>query len=135
MNQSSLKILCSLLCAIVLAGILTSSASAADKVACRQTILTNENFLPALLKSIDESRGEILMCLFSFKAGEHKNSYPDRVVRSLGSAVKRGVKVFVVLERTSRPTDELEVQNMKTAGILTKKGIHVFFDSDRKSVV
>lgn len=115
-----------------------SPALAADKYVhssdkCRTVILANEDFVPALLKSIDEAQNEILMSIFSFKAGEHKNSYPDRIAAHLASAVKRGVKVFVVLETTSRKSDELNIQNRKTGKLLQEKGVNVFFDSPRKT--
>ena len=92
-----------------------------------------KNFVPALLKSIDEAQNEILMSIFSFKAGEHKNSYPDRIAAHLARAVKRGVKVFVVLETTNDKSDELNIQNRKAGKLLQEKGINVFFDSPRKT--
>lgn len=100
---------------------------------CQAIILANEEFLPVLLKAIDEARDEIIMSIFSFKAGEHKNSYPDRIASHLAGAVKRGVKVFVVLETTSDKSDGLDIQNRKTGKLLEEKGIKVFFDSPRKT--
>jgi phosphatidylserine/phosphatidylglycerophosphate/cardiolipin synthase-like enzyme len=96
-------------------------------------ILTNEDYFPALLKCIDEAKSEILISIFSFKAGEHKNSYPDRILSHLAQAVKRGVKVIVVLERTDKNSDELNIQNQQTGKLLQEKGISVFFDSPRKT--
>lgn len=96
-------------------------------------ILTNENFLPALIKSIDEAQDEILMSIFSFKAGVHKNSYPDRIVNHLDKAVRRGVKVTVVLETTRGGADDLTLQNKKAGDLLQSKGINVFYDSPRKT--
>ncbi len=96
-------------------------------------ILTNENFLPRLIKSIDEAQDEILMSVFSFKAGEHKKSYPDRIANHLAKAVKRGVKVLVVLEATKDRSDTLSIQNRKSGRFLKEKGIKVFFDSPRKT--
>ncbi|MBN1470261.1 MAG: hypothetical protein JW925_00645 [Syntrophaceae bacterium] len=96
-------------------------------------ILTNENFLPKLIKSIDEAQDEILISVFSFKAGEHKKSYPDRVASHLAKAVKRGVKVLVVLEVTKDRSDTLNIQNRKSGKFLKEKGIKVFFDSPDKT--
>ena len=129
----------SLLCGImlVLAGI--SDASAVEKIfhnsseKCQAVILANEEFFPTLLKSIDEAQNEILISMFSFKTGEHKNSYPDRIASHLVKAVKRGVKVFVVLETTDDKSDELSIQNKKAGKFLAEKGINVFFDSPRKT--
>ena len=80
----------------------------------QSAILTNEDYLPALLKCIDEAQNEILISIFSFKIDEHKNSYPDRILNHLAKAVKRGVKVIIVLERTDNKSDELDIQNRQT---------------------
>ena len=100
---------------------------------CPAVILTNENFLPALLKSIDEAQNEIFISIFSFKAGEHKNSYPDKIVNHLAKAVKKGVKVYVILEKTQDKLDELNIQNRTTGKLLEEKGINVYFDSPNKT--
>jgi phosphatidylserine/phosphatidylglycerophosphate/cardiolipin synthase-like enzyme len=96
-------------------------------------ILTNEDYLPALLKCIDEAQNEILISIFSFKTGEHKNSYPDRILGHLAKAVKRGVKVIVLLETTDNKSDEIDIQNRQTGKLLEEKGVSVIFDSPRKT--
>ena len=96
-------------------------------------ILTNEEYLPTLLKCIDEAKSEIFMSIFSFKAGEHKNSYPDRIAGHLARAVKRGVKVVVLLENTGKRSDKLDIQNRRTGKLLEEKGINVYFDSQRQT--
>ena len=100
---------------------------------CKTVILTNEEFLPALLNAIDGAQDEIIMSIFSFKVGVHKNSYPDRIAGHLAKAVKRGVKVFVVLENTGDSSDALNIQNRKAGKFLAGKGIRVYFDSPRKT--
>ena len=126
-----------LLAVILLITSVVSPVWAADKSGqsdkCQATILTNEEFFPSLLKSIDEAQNEILISMFSFKIGEHKNSYPDRIASHLVKAAKRGVKVFVVLETTGDKSDELNIQNRKAGKFLAEKGINVFFDSPRKT--
>lgn len=78
----------SLLCCImpILAGV--SGASAVEKnfhnssEKCQAVILINEEFLPSLLKSIDEAQNEILISMFSFKVGEHKdNNYILKIIK------------------------------------------------------
>ncbi|KUG21450.1 phospholipase d/transphosphatidylase [hydrocarbon metagenome] len=96
-------------------------------------ILTNEEYLPTLLKCIDEAKSEIFMSIFSFKAGAHKNNYPDRIAGHLARAVKRGVKVVVVLEKTDKKSNKLDIQNRRTAKLLEEKGINVYFDSPRQT--
>jgi len=100
---------------------------------CPAVILTNEEFMPALIHSIDAAQREIMMSIFSFKAGHHTNSYPDQIANHLAQAVKRGVNVFVILERTDEPSDDLDIQNRKTGKLLAEKGIKVYFDSPKKT--
>lgn len=100
---------------------------------CPATLLTNEQLFPALLKAIDEAKSEIFISIFSFKAGVHQNSYPDRILRNLSQAVKRGVKVFVILEDTGSPYDDLNIQNKQTGRLLEAKGINVYYDHPKKT--
>ena len=104
-----------------------------SSVVYQTVILANEDYFPALLEAIDKAQNEIIISIFSFKAVEHKNSYPDRILNNLAKAVKRGVKVIVVLERTGNKSDELDIQNRQTGRLLAEKGINVFFDSPRKT--
>ena len=104
-----------------------------DQSGCPAILLTNENYFPALLKAIDEAQSEIFMSIFSFKAGVHKNSYPDRIMERLAKAVKRGVKVTAILETTANRSDELDIQNRRTGKLLEEKGVEVYFDSPRKT--
>ena len=141
MNRISFgkKIIVVLFAGVVLITAVVLSAAAAKKSVqnsssgFQEVILANEDYFPALLKCIDEARNEILISIFSFKTGEHKNSYPDQILSHLAKAVERGVKVFVVLETTSGKSDELNIQNRQTGRLLEEKGIKVFFDSPRKT--
>ena len=100
---------------------------------CHVIVLKNNDFFPALLKAIDEARDEIFISIFSFRAGVHKRSYPDRILAHLGRAVKRGVNVQVVLENTGKTSDELSAQNRKTKKLLEEQGVVVYLDSPRKT--
>ncbi|MGB5217658.1 MAG: phospholipase D-like domain-containing protein [Smithella sp.] len=128
-----------MLLSVVFLLMFTASVLAAEKPGkrsgsnCPAVMLTNENFLPALIKSIDEAQTEILMSLFSFKAGKHKNSSPDQIASHLARAVKRGVKVYVVLETSEKPSEELSIQNRKTGNFLQSRGVNVFYDSPRRT--
>ena len=106
-------------------------AITADQSGCKALLLTNEDYLPVLIKAIDEAQSEIFISIFSFKAGIHKNSYPDRIMGHLAKAVKRGVDVKVILETTGRLNDELNTQNRQTGKHLEEKGVKVYFDSPR----
>jgi phosphatidylserine/phosphatidylglycerophosphate/cardiolipin synthase-like enzyme len=100
---------------------------------CPVVVLKNNDLFPALLKAIDEARDEIFISIFSFRAGVHKRSYPDRILAHLGRAVKRGVKVKVILESTGRASDELSAQNRKTKKLLEEQGVVVYLDSPKKT--
>jgi len=108
-------------------------ATSFDQSGCPAILLTNEDYFPALLKAIDEAQSEIFMSIFSFKAGVHKNSYPDRILERLAKAVKRGVKVTAILETTANRSDELNIQNRQTGKLLEEKGVKVYFDSTRQT--
>jgi phosphatidylserine/phosphatidylglycerophosphate/cardiolipin synthase-like enzyme len=127
--------LCGLICVIApLSSVFASEKPKAIHSAqsgCQAILLTNEDYLPALIKGIDEAQSEIFISIFSFKAGVHKNSYPDRIVGHLAKAVKRGVDVKVILEATGRLNDELNTQNRQTGKLLEEKGVKVYFDSPR----
>jgi phosphatidylserine/phosphatidylglycerophosphate/cardiolipin synthase-like enzyme len=126
-------------CCLILVLMAVSSAFAgekrssifSDQAGCKALLLANEDYFPALLKAIDEAQREIFMSIFSFKAGVHKNSYPDRILSHLAKAVKRGVNVKVILETTGRGDDELNIQNRQTGKLLEEKGVKVYFDSPR----
>lgn len=102
-----------------------------DQSGCRAILLTNKDYVPALIKAIDEAQSEIFISIFSFKAGVHKNSYPDRILMHLAKAVKRGVDVKVILETSGRLNDELNTQNRQTGKLLEEQGVKVYFDSPR----
>lgn len=106
-------------------------AVSSDQSGCPVILLANEDYFPALIKAIDEAQSEIFMSIFSFKAGVHKNSYPDRILGHLAKAIKRGVKVIVILETNGRRDDELNAQNKQTGKLLEEKGVKVYFDSPR----
>jgi phosphatidylserine/phosphatidylglycerophosphate/cardiolipin synthase-like enzyme len=109
------------------------STVSSDQSGCQAILLTNEAYFSALLKAIDEAQSEIFMSIFSFKVGVHKNSYPDRILGHLAKAVKRGVKVTVILETTGGRSDELNIQNRETGKLLEEKGVKVYFDSPYKT--
>ncbi len=107
--------------------------SGSPESGCPVIVLKNNDFFPALLKAIDEARDEIFISIFSFRAGVHKRSYPDRILAHLGRAVKRGVNVKVVLENTGKTSDQLSAQNRKTKKLLEEQGVVVYLDSPKKT--
>lgn len=111
----------------------TIVGSGDPEAGCPVVVLKNNDLFPALLKAIDEARDEIFISIFSFRAGVHKRSYPDRILIHLGRAVKRGVNVQVILENTGKTSDELSKQNRKTKKLLEEQGAVVYLDSPKKT--
>lgn len=101
--------------------------------ACQSVLLTNQEYFPALLNAIDEAKNEIIMSFFLFKAGVRKSSYPDRLLAQLAEAVKRGVKVVVILENSGGHDRTLDAENRLTKELLEKNGVEVYLDSPRKT--
>jgi hypothetical protein len=108
-------------------------AVSADQSACSATLLKNKDYFLSLIKVIDESKSEIIMSFFLFKAGVHKNSYPDMVLAHLAQAAKRGVKIMVILENTGGYDRKLDAENQQTKQLLEEKGVNVYFDSPRQT--
>jgi phosphatidylserine/phosphatidylglycerophosphate/cardiolipin synthase-like enzyme len=110
-----------------------NSSVSRNKSECTAVLLKNRDYLPALITAIDEAQSEILMTFFLFKAGVHKNSYPDIVLAHLAGATKRGVKVIVILENSGGHDYKLDAENYQTKQLLEKKGVAVYFDSPYKT--
>ena len=110
--------------------IISSSAQAE----CSVVLLKNQEYFPALIKAIDEAESEIIMAFFLFKAGVHKNSYPDRVLAHLVKSVQKGVRVMVILENSGGHDRKLDGENRQTKQLLEAKGVEVYFDSPRKTM-
>ena len=110
---------------------ITSSSAQAG---CSAVLLKNQEYFPALLKAIDEAKNEIIMSFFLFKAGVHKNSYPDRVLAHLAKSAQKGVRVLVILENSGDHDRNLDAENKRTKQLLEAKGVAVYFDSPRKTM-
>ena len=129
------------ICSVLLAGVmlLSNEAAAEGKSAvsghasCSVTPLMNKDFFPVLLQAVDHAKNEILIAIFSFKAGVHPNSYPDLLLEHLGRAVKRGVHVKVILENSGDRQNDLSRQNLRTKTLLEEKGVTVYLDSPAKT--
>lgn len=96
---------------------------------CSVRILADDEYFTEMMKAVADAHREIVMAFYIFKTNGYKGNYPDRFIEGLASAVKRGVKVTVVLERTKREDTSLDSLNRMTAHRLRKKGIDVRFDS------
>lgn len=120
--------------------ILFSLSFAADKLVasydnsgCPAVLLKNQEYFPVLINAIDEAKSEILGSFFLFKAGVHKNSYPDRVLEHLVQAAQKGVKVTVILENSGGHDRNLDAENNRTRQLLEAKGVEIYFDSPKRT--
>lgn len=109
------------------------NAGANDNSGCPVVLLKNQEYFPALIKAIDEAKSEIIGSFFLFKAGTHKDSYPDRVLEHLAQAVQKGVKVTVILENSGGYDRKLDAENGQTKQLLENKGVKIYFDEPRKT--
>ncbi len=100
-----------------------------DNSGCAAVLLKDREYFPALIAAIDGAKSEIIMSFFLFKAGVHKNSYPDRVLSHLVLAAQRGVNVKVLLENSGGRDQNIDAENRKTKQLLNAKGVEVYLDS------
>lgn len=135
-NGKTIAFVCGCICLILFLAFFAVASGKPGKNSSAESqtvILANENYYPVLLEAIDKARQEIMISIFSFKTGERKNTYPDKILNHLAEAVKRGVKVIVILEKTDHRTEGLDIQNRETGRLLAEKGINVFYDSPRRT--
>lgn len=111
----------------------TKATSFNNQSECSIVLLKNQDYFPTLIKAIDAAKSEIIMSFFLFKAGVHKNSYPDRVLAHLAKSAKKGLRVMIILENSGGRDRNLDAENRQTKQILEDQGIEVYFDSARKT--
>jgi phosphatidylserine/phosphatidylglycerophosphate/cardiolipin synthase-like enzyme len=87
-------------------------------------LLLDRDYFYALIDGINNARTEIVFCAYLFKTIENADGYPERVMKSLSSAVKRGVRVFALMELSQNSGDLIQT-NSETAERLKKAGISV----------
>lgn len=92
-------------------------------------LLTDREYFEALRKGINGAREEIVVCAYLFKTLEGADGYPEKIVQGLSAAVKRGVRVFAVME-LSQESGDLLGTNTKTARRLEQAGIKVCPDPE-----
>lgn len=97
------------------------------------TLLKNKDYFHALSAKIYEARKEIVMAFFLFKTNGRPQSYPEIILKALGDAVRRGVRVVVVLEQDERPDSTVNRDNRDAAERLKKVGVEMHFDSPKKT--
>lgn len=111
--------------------ILCAAVSAADDAArgpIEVRLLPNEEYVSVLLETIAQAETEIVVAVYLFKTNGYRSNYPDRIVAALGDAVRRGVEVRVLLEKTGDADSFIDRANAETAERLQKVGVDVVFD-------
>jgi phosphatidylserine/phosphatidylglycerophosphate/cardiolipin synthase-like enzyme len=122
----------SLLVVFLLFGISESRAQSCGDASVE--VLEDEKLVGSLLSLIQGAKKEIWIATYHFKAGIHPRTAQDRIVQELIGAKKRGVGVFVLLERPEDPLSEQARDNLKTARLLERGGVEVLWDRpDRRS--
>jgi phosphatidylserine/phosphatidylglycerophosphate/cardiolipin synthase-like enzyme len=104
---------------------------AGGSFATRTTLLRNQEYAEALLQGIWNARASIACSFYLFKTTDARGNLPRRIAEELVKARKRGVEVSVILEKGSDGRDNLNADNRRTAALLTRGGVKVFFDSPR----
>jgi phosphatidylserine/phosphatidylglycerophosphate/cardiolipin synthase-like enzyme len=141
------KILCSIFFIFMMAALqssLPSVSEAADRKpalqkpidqnGCPLTLLKNRAYFHALSERIRDARKQIVMAFFLFKTSGHPGSYPEILLRELGEAARRGIRVIVVLEQDARTDSTINRDNRNASERLKKAGVEVYFDSPKKTM-
>lgn len=86
----------------------------------------------AMSDLLRKARHRIDLSTFIFKTGPSPDNRPAELVRELGSASRRGVKVRVIMENSEKD-QELSRINQETAQDLRRAGVAVIFDNPRQT--
>ena len=105
-----------------------------DQNGCPLTLLKNRAYFYALSERIRDARTQIVLAFFLFKTNGHPRSYPEILLRELGDAARRGVRVIVVLEQDARKDSTVNRDNRNASERLKKAGVEVYFDSPKKTM-
>ena len=105
-----------------------------DQNGCPLTLLKNRAYFHALSERIRDARTQIVMAFFLFKTNGHPQSYPEILLRELGEAARRGVRVKVVLEQDTKTDSTVNRDNRNASERLKKAGVEVYFDSPKRTM-
>jgi phosphatidylserine/phosphatidylglycerophosphate/cardiolipin synthase-like enzyme len=99
----------------------------------RLALLKNREYFHALSERIREARTQIVMAFFLFKTNGYPSSYPEILLRELGNAARRGVRVVLVLEQDAKPDSTINRDNRRSSEQLKKAGVEIYFDSPKRT--
>jgi len=106
-------------------------AYAGPSIAGDVRLLANQEYFPLLEEKIRSAGDEILVSMYLFRTTDNERNLATRLREDLISAASRGVKVTVLLEkeRRERKGASLNDDNRRTAALLSRGGVKVYFDS------
>ena len=104
------------------------AAAASPQAVVEAKLLLDRDYFTALLDGVDRARAEIFFSAYLFRTSADARGYPEEVSKRLLAAVRRGVRVDVILER-NQGADDLNRNNDETAERLKKGGIRVCMDA------
>lgn len=100
---------------------------------CPLMLLKNREYFHALSERIRDARTQIVMAFFLFKTNGHPTSYPEIILRELGHAARRGVRVVLVLEQDEKPDSTVSRDNRNASERLKETGVEIYFDSPKRT--
>lgn len=98
------------------------------------TALKDGEYYEALAEALDGASSEIVLSMFLFKTNGFDGNRPDGILGRLSAAAKRGVSVFVLLERDGDRRSSVDKANGETAKRLRAAGIVPVFDSPERTM-
>lgn len=104
-----------------------------DLKGCPVVLLKNREYFHALSERIRDARTQIVMAFFLFKTSGHPDSYPEIILRELGKAAQRGVRVVLVLEQDGKPDSTVNRDNRDSSERLKQAGVEIHFDSPKRT--
>lgn len=96
-------------------------------------LLANADFLPVLIDYLHRAERRIDMAYTLVKSTDAPGNRVSQLIDELAGAASRGVKVRVVLEKSSQARDVSEI-NAESAALLRDKGIRVVLDSPDRTM-
>ena len=96
--------------------------------------ISNDKYFPALLKAVKNAQKSIYACLYYISYFPDQKGKVEKILNALVDAVKRGVKVEVILDRGHEEDEsgsDLSKKNVRAFSFLKQKGVSVFYDDDK----
>jgi len=108
--------------------IFKASPADAFSVNAHAKYLSDEEYLPVLLKLINTAHQSILIAMYVFPEQKRYAESQEAIISALERAVKRGVYVMLLLELPHSDNDRLSQHHPNRAERLREKGIDVRLD-------